>query len=143
VTTLYYPEFITSRMSVVRMGMGQATVNSIEHPYLSHSRLYILAEHSINTMTAPFIPPPIDSGIAPLPVSSLPSIPSLTGSEPVVEANTTPVIPGQPRPVVPAEEIGVVPAKALDPVAGGPGLLEKAREIGMPVSPSRAIASER
>jgi hypothetical protein len=105
--------------------------------------LYILAKRT-NKMTAPFIPPPIDSGIAPLPVASisaLPSIPSLA-SEPVIEANTAPIIPGQPRPVVPAEEIGVVPAKALDPVAGGPGLLEKAREIGMPVSSSETSDSE-
>ena len=85
-------------------------------------------------MTAPFIPPPIDSGMAPLPVASLPSIPGLTQTEPTVEANTAPIVPGQPRPVAPAEEIGVAPAKALDPVAGGPGLFEKAREIGMPVS---------
>lgn len=80
-------------------------------------------------MTAPFIPPPIDSS-APT-VGTLSSLPSLTGE--TVEANTAPIIPGQPRPVVPAEEIGVPPAKALDPVAGT-GLFEKAKEIGMPVS---------
>lgn len=49
-------------------------------------------------------------------------------------AHTAPIVPGEPRPVVPAEEIGVPPAKALDPVAAGPGLFEKAKEIGMPVS---------
>jgi hypothetical protein len=82
------------------------------------------------TMTAPFIPPPIDSS-APT-VGTLSSL-SLPGVETGPVANTAPVVPGEPRPVVPAEEIGVPPAKALDPVAGGPGLFEKAKEIGMPV----------
>jgi len=82
-------------------------------------------------MTAPFIPPPIDSS-APT-VGTLSSI-SLPGVETGPVAHTAPIVPGEPRPVVPAEEIGVPPAKALDPVAGGPGLFEKAKEIGMPVS---------
>jgi len=84
-------------------------------------------------MTAPFIPPPIDSSAPTVgttsSLSSLP-IPSLAEATGPV-AHTAPVVPGEPRPVVPAEEIGVPPAKALDPVAGT-GLLEKAREVTMP-----------
>ena len=83
-------------------------------------------------MTAPFIPPPIDSSAPTVGTLSSLSLPALEETGPV--ANTAPVVPGQPRPVVPAEEIGVPPAKALDPVTGGPGLFEKAKEIGMPVS---------
>jgi hypothetical protein len=95
-------------------------------------------------MTAPFIPPPIDSS-APT-VGTLSSIPSLASAglgETAPVAHTAPVVPGEPRPVVPAEEIGVAPATALDPVAGGPGLLEKAREVTMPVSLALSAARKR
>ena len=83
-------------------------------------------------MTAPFIPPPIDSSAPTTGTLSSLSLPGLEETGPV--AHTAPIVPGEPRPVVPAEEIGVPPAKALDPVAAGPGLFEKAKEIGMPVS---------
>jgi len=81
-------------------------------------------------MTAPFIPPPIDSSAPTTGTLSSLSLPGLEETGPV--AHTAPIVPGEPRPVVPAEEIGVPPAKALDPVAAGPGLFEKAKEIGMP-----------
>jgi len=90
-------------------------------------------------MTAPFIPPPIDSSAPTVGTLSSVSLPGLEETGPV--AHTAPIVPGQPRPVVPAEEIGVPPAKALDPVAGGPGLFEKAKEIGMPVGLSPLLAS--
>ena len=83
-------------------------------------------------MTAPFIPPPIDSSAPTTGTLSSLSLPGLEETGPVT--HTAPIVPGEPRPVVPAEEIGVPPAKALDPVAAGPGLFEKAKEIGMPVS---------
>lgn len=92
-------------------------------------------------MTAPFVPPPIDSSAPTVgTLSALPALSGTTESGPV--AHTAPVIPGVPRPVVPAEEIGVPPAKALDAVAGEPGLLEKAREATMPVSPKSGSHSE-
>jgi hypothetical protein len=99
---------------------------------------YLLSrQHSQNIpiikMSAPFIPPPIDASLAPLPIPSLLSSTS-TPAEPAPVAHTIPAAPGEPRPVAPAEQIGVPPARALDPVAGEPGLLDKAREAALPVS---------
>jgi hypothetical protein len=75
-------------------------------------------------MTAPFVPSTDLSA----------AIPALVQKEQEPVAHTIPAVPGEPRPVAPAEEIGVPPAKALDAVAGEKGLLEKAREVTMPVS---------
>jgi len=112
--------------------MGQFNFNLLLIYPIFYQSIYIIYQIPLSTMTAPFIPPPIDSSAPTVGTLSAVSLPGLEETGPV--AHTAPIVPGQPRPVVPAEEIGVPPAKALDPVAGGPGLFEKAKEIGMPVS---------
>jgi hypothetical protein len=116
----------------VNCSYGSQSIFHLLSATIFYQSIYHLSDTKQQSkMTAPFIPPPIDSS-APT-VGTLSSL-SLPGVETGPVAHTAPVVPGQPRPVVPAEEIGVPPAKALDPVAGGPGLFEKAKEIGMPVS---------
>jgi hypothetical protein len=120
-------------MWIARMGHNQSFICYLLLSSINPSIIYQIPNNKQQSkMTAPFIPPPIDSSAPTVGTLSSLSLPGLEETGPV--ANTAPVVPGQPRPVVPAEEIGVPPAKALDPVAGGPGLFEKAKEIGMPVS---------
>ncbi|WWD15839.1 hypothetical protein CI109_100263 [Kwoniella shandongensis] len=54
-------------------------------------------------------------------------IPDITGAS---SSSTSSVVP--PKPVTPAEAIPVAPASALDPIAGEPTILDKAKDLAKP-----------
>jgi hypothetical protein len=126
------PEYQCELLVWVRINLSSVICYYLLSIHLTSIIYHLSDTKQQSKMTAPFIPPPIDSSAPTVGTLSSLSLPALEETGPV--ANTAPIVPGQPRPVVPAEEIGVPPAKALDPVTGGPGLFEKAKEIGMPVS---------